>query len=109
MIDDSAETQRTGIGYNAKIRDRLAEIDPELLLADGFDECVVGWCYTPGPGYRAVYDTEKIIETLVKRDGLSFEEAWEYFEFNTEGAYVGEKTPVFWRKLEDLDSGTATG
>ena len=37
----------------------------------------------------------------VRRDGMSFEEAAEYCDFNIEGAYMGEKTPViFW----DYDS-----
>lgn len=101
MTDKSSDkTRRVPIGYNAAIRDRLAEFDPDILLADGFDDCIVGVCYTPGPGHRAVYDTEKIIDTLIKRDGLSLEEAWEHFEFNTEGSYVGEKTPVFLRRLQ---------
>lgn len=89
------------LGFNQKIRDTLAEMDPYILMADGFDDCIVGYCYTPGPGYRAVYDVEKIIDTLTERDGMTWEEANEYFEFNTEGAYVGEKTPIFWRKLPE--------
>lgn len=95
----SEKTKQVTIGYNAAVRDQLADIDPELLLADGFDNAIVGWCYTPGPGYRAVYDTDKIIGTLVARDGMSHQEACEYFEFNTEGAYVVEKTPIFLHKL----------
>ena len=51
------------------LRDRLAEEFGELLLADGFDHCLIGTCYTPGPGTRAVYDTELIIRSLVERQG----------------------------------------
>ena len=98
----SSEEQKTVIGYSEEVREKLSHFDPDMLLADGFDDCIVGTCYTPGPGFRAVYDVDKMIETLVERDGMSWEEAWEYFEFNTEGAYVGEKTPIFWRRfLED--------
>lgn len=100
--DETTKTQQVDVrGFNPKIRDTLAEMDPEMLMADGFDDCIVGYCYTPGPGYRAVYDVDKMIETLIKRDGMTWEEAWEYFEYNTEGAYVGEKTPIFWRKLPE--------
>ena len=40
-----------------------------------------------------VYDAEIIRENLMK-DGMDSEEAREYMEFNIEGAYVGESTPV---------------
>lgn len=98
-MSEDKDTKKTAIGYNAAVRDQLAELDHEMLLADGFDNAIVGWCYTPGPGHRVIYNANKIIETLTERDGMSLEEAWEYFEFNTEGAYVGEKTPIFWRNL----------
>jgi len=81
------------------LRDRLAEEFGELLLADGFDHCLIGTCYTPGPGTRAVYDTELIIRSLVDRDGLTYEEAEEHFSFNIEGGYHGEQTPIFLRRL----------
>ena len=29
------------------------------------------------------------------RDGMTEEEAQEYFDFNVEGAYMGEKTPIW--------------
>jgi hypothetical protein len=33
---------------------------------------------------------------------MKYEEAIEYIEFNIEGAYVGEQTPVIiWRDLDD--------
>lgn len=40
-----------------------------------------------------VYDAEIIRENLMK-DGMDSEEAREFIEFNIEGAYVGENTPV---------------
>ena len=41
-----------------------------------------------------VYDGEKIREILMKRDGMTSEEAREYIEFNLEGAYLGPHTPI---------------
>lgn len=35
---------------------------------------------------------------------MSEEEAEEFFEFNTQGAWVGKRTPVFLTLLEDLKS-----
>ena len=48
-----------------------------------------------------VYDAEKMRSILMKRDGMTSEEAREYIEYNVEGAYVGDETPVYvW--TEDL-------
>lgn len=41
-----------------------------------------------------VYDAEIIRDTLMKRDGMTAEEAREYIEYNIEGAYLGPHTPV---------------
>jgi hypothetical protein len=84
----------------AEIRRQLKDMGP-VLTADGFDTCIIGFCYTPGPGDRIVYSTDLIIEKLIE-DGLTFEEAHEHFEFNIEGGYHGEKTPVFLRFFPDL-------
>ena len=66
--------------------------DPEekVLLADGLDEAFIGLTST---NIRAVYSIDKIIECLSK--DMSEEDAWEYFHYNIECAYVGEKTPLY--------------
>lgn len=72
--------------------DEYTAEDPEekILLLDGFDDAFIG--LTSG-NIRAVYSINKIIECLSK--DMSEEDAWEYFSFNIECAYVGEKTPVY--------------
>lgn len=42
-----------------------------------------------------VYDSRAIVANLQTADGLSEEEAWEHFEFNIVGAWVGQGTPLF--------------
>lgn len=85
-------------------REILAELDPEILCADGWDEHILGTAFSPGRYLLVVYDGDGIINTLVKRDGLSFEEAVEHFEFNIEGSWVGQRTPVFVRGLGGTDA-----
>jgi hypothetical protein len=80
------------------IRDEIANVDPEVLFADGWDDCILGIAWTPGRGTLVVYDGDAIIERLAKE--MSYTEAEEYFGFNVEGAYVGPNTPVFMRRLE---------
>ena len=73
--------------------DKLKEIldtypDIPFMIADGFDEAVVGMC-----GEKLVYSIEKIIEKLM--EDMSEKDAWEYYSYNIEGSYVGENTPIF--------------
>jgi hypothetical protein len=67
-----------------------------MMKIDGHDDAIIGpamvWREN-GPYGALVYDAEKIRENLVKQ-GLSMDEAREYIEFNIEGAYVGQHTPV---------------
>jgi len=64
------------------------------LLADGFEDALIGY------GQRfsypvANYDYDKCLKILIERDGMEYDEALEFFDFNVVGAYVGESTPVY--------------
>jgi hypothetical protein len=80
-------------------REILAEIDEGILLADGFEEALVGYTERAGTPICAAYDRYECLRILVERDGLSLEEAEEHFEFNVVSAYVGGQTPVFITRL----------
>jgi len=77
------------------ISEALAELNPEALLADGFEQALVGYTSNYHHPHVAVYDAKKCIAILVRRDGMSEEEAEEFFSLNTLGAYVGENGPLF--------------
>jgi hypothetical protein len=81
------------------IRDELAEIDPDLLLMDGFDDCILGICESFGGESVVAYDHDRVIASL-ESQGMTYEEAVEYHEFNHAGAYVGKRTPVFIHKIQ---------
>ena len=69
------------------------------LKADGLEEALIG----TGRQFTQelmVYSVEKVLEILMTRDGMSYEDAREFYEFNIVGAYVGAGTPVF---VEDED------
>lgn len=80
-----------------KIREAIAEIDPEAITADGWDDCILGTAFSPGRQTLVVYDGDKIIDQLAEE--MTHTEAEEFFSFNVEGAWVGERTPIFVRKL----------
>jgi len=90
------------------LHERLAEISPDMLTVDGFDDAILGyadcWGVAIGGGgerlYRVVYSVRRIVEALVAA-GMDEESAMEYFEFNIAGAYLGPNTPVYMYDLED--------
>jgi hypothetical protein len=68
-----------------------------MIKYNDFDEAIIG----PASIWRdqtrvnvLVYDAEKIREILMRRDGMSSEEAREFIEFNIEDGYLGPETPV---------------
>ena len=75
--------------------DYLGLSDEKILKADGYDDAVIGVCSGCGQPDRLVYDREKIIEILMARDGMDYEEAEEYFGFNILGSYMGPTTPLY--------------
>jgi len=52
---------------------------------------------------RLIYDYEKMAEHLMATDGMDYEEACEFIDFNTIGAlpYMGEKRPIIMNKMEE--------
>ena len=70
--------------------------DDDLLFMDPdrFDAAIVG--YVEGIGREDVvcYDKDKVLEILME-DGMTWEEAGEFYNYNIIGTYLGEKTPVF--------------
>ena len=66
--------------------------EQDLPLADGLDEAFIGVTEDEPP--RAVYDSQKVISILI-REGMSYDEAQEFFSFNVAGAYIGPQTPIW--------------
>ena len=83
------------------IKEKIYEIcgDDEVLLADGFDSALIGFGRVFAGRPIAVYDKAKVLGIL-KKQGMKMEEAIEYFEYNIEGSYVGEATPMFLERIK---------
>lgn len=73
------------------IIENLRDHDSDALLADGFDEAIVGVTH----GGQVIYCKALCVEILVRRDHMAEETAREFLEFNTYGAFVGPMGPVF--------------
>ena len=64
--------------------------DQDFLIADGFNDAVIG---VEIHSMRLIYSVSKSLEIL--REHMSEEDAIEYFEYNVGSAYVGEQTPIW--------------
>lgn len=80
------------------IKAEISEFNPEALTCDGFDDAIIGMAERINLGPVVAYDVEKIIEILMK-DGLDYDEAYEYYGYNIVNSWVGEHTPVFISKI----------
>jgi hypothetical protein len=69
-----------------------------LLTADGFDAAIIGIGSRCGQPDIVAYDVEKVIEILTE-DGMSHEEAVEFYDFNIVGGWQGERTPLWVRTV----------
>jgi hypothetical protein len=78
-----------------------------MLKIDGHDDAIIGpaMVWTEDGNLRdvLVYDAEKIREKLMARDGMDFEGAREFIEFNIEGAYMGPHTAILVWPNDDWD------
>jgi len=76
-----------------------------MLKADGFDEALIGIGRRCSQEDVLVYDFDKAVKILVDRDKMAVDEAMEFLEYNTLGAWVGEETTlfVFSMTMEEVD------
>ena len=73
----------------------MQEENPDYLMADGFDDAIVGTVERFGMHRVVLYDTTKCIDILMKRDKMTEEEAIDFFYYNVLGSWMGEYTPCF--------------
>jgi len=92
-----------GTPKTSEVKERLGEVNEDLLTADGLDDALIGYVEQFGRPPVALYDREKCIQILMERDGMDREGAEEFFEFNTIGAWVGDTTPAYATIIRHID------
>jgi len=81
----------------SELDEYLMDENPDALFADGFDEAILGYTQRMNQPPIVAYSVDKIIKILVERDGMTYEEAMEYFDYNIGGGWLGEGTPMWIR------------
>tara|TARA_Y100001973_G_C5032668_1_gene248838 strand:- start:147 stop:398 length:252 start_codon:yes stop_codon:yes gene_type:complete len=67
-----------------------------MKLADGYEDAFVGTTISAFSRKQvALYDYDKCIMILMHDNNWSEEEAVEWFDYNTIGAWSGDDTPIF--------------
>ena len=75
----------------------LKEEYPDLLIMDGYDEAIIG--VVTRMGLEVIcYDLDKVIKILMKQ-GMDEQDAWDWYQFNMAGSWIGEQTPVFLERM----------
>tara|TARA_R100000697_G_scaffold4362_1_gene9413 strand:- start:568 stop:834 length:267 start_codon:yes stop_codon:yes gene_type:complete len=75
---------------------KLFEGDEVLILADGFEDAVIG--VKANKPAKIVYDYWKCLDIVIKRDNAEFDEAIDWLdEFINED--LGQHTPIYLKHL----------
>ena len=92
--------------YEGRIQDWVAQHNEDAILYPDLNEALIGICEQFGRPPVAVYDFNKCIDIL-KQDGTNedpdtdYDDAIDYFYYNTLGTWAGDSTPVFITLYED--------
>jgi hypothetical protein len=84
-------------------RDLLNEMGFENSIVfenPDYDSAIIGY---DADNYRVVYDYEKMIEHLMDIDGMEYDEAVEFIEYNTIRSlpYAGSNSPIVLHKFDE--------
>jgi hypothetical protein len=73
----------------------IDEMAEGAIKLDGLDDAILGIVEEFGNGPRILYSKNKILNILSERDGMTWSEAEEFYDYNILGLYAGEQNPVF--------------
>ena len=86
---------------HATIRIASGENNVSKTRVVGHDDAIIGMGNSFGRGNVLIYSVDKILEKLIKRDGMTDEEAMEFFSFNIAGSYNGPGMPIILFEYHD--------
>jgi len=69
--------------------------DEKMVKADGLEDAIIGVGSRMNMPEVLIYSYDKSVDIFMERDGMTYEEAIEWMEYNVVGAWVGEATPIF--------------
>jgi hypothetical protein len=73
----------------------IDEFAEGAIILDGLNDAIIGVVEEFGNGPRILYSKNKIIDILCDRDGMTWSESEEFYDYNILGLHAGEQNPVF--------------
>ena len=89
-LEDAADIWRTNEG-----------VENNVMLLDGFDEALMGHIVLDDQ-FKAIYSEQRIIKAFMSgADPMTYEEAREFYEFNTVRtiSYLGAGAPIIMQEV----------
>jgi len=74
------------------IEQEMIDNESKALFLDGFDEALIGCGSQYSKQLLVVYSASKIIKCLIQQ-GMTEEDALDYYNYNISCAWVGDGTP----------------
>jgi len=100
----SESSSETTVGSKRELAERgCQELSPGALFMDGLDDAILGIGNQYSKPPVVVYDEGRILNVLMDEQGMSHDEAWEWYSFNIAGAWIGENTPIIMAGLHSLE------
>lgn len=79
--------------------DMIAEMNEEAIEFNGIEGALIGWVERFGLEPILIYDYDKTIRCLMD-EGMTEEEAVEWYGYNTIGTWAGDGTPCFLHRFD---------
>lgn len=80
----------------------MYELNPLSFYPTDLKGAIIGRVERFGMEPLILLDKEKCLKIFEDRDGMTREEAIEFFDFNVIGAWLGEGTPCFATLINDI-------
>lgn len=78
----------------------LDDVYEGMVVLDGFNDCILGRITQSQTEPKILYSIKCILSKLIA-DGMTFDEAYDYFEFNILGLNGQESFPAFLMDYEE--------
>jgi hypothetical protein len=79
---------------NDEVLDQIADLNDKALYPTDLADAIIGYVERFDTDVLILLDREKCIDIFCTRDGMTREDAEEYFEYNVIGSWMGSGTPA---------------
>jgi len=75
-------------------REEMAMVNEDALVMDEYEDALIGYIERFQDPPIALYDRDKLFSIMMERDGMTLDEAYEWYNYNILGSIL-EGAPAF--------------